>query len=53
MIQQKIQTPIPVPAPEPIQQKIQTPIPVTNKHPKYKKKKPDFELKFRERDPQE
>ena len=66
VIQQKIQNPIPEPIPEPVQQKIQTPvpemiqqkiqnpIPVTNKQQVIEeKKKPEFELKFRERDPQE
>ena len=54
VILQKIQTPMSEPAPEPIQQKIQTPIPVTNKQPEVQeKKRTDFELKFRERDPQE
>ncbi len=53
-IQQKIQTTMSEPAPEPIQQKIQTPIPVINKQPEVQeKKRTDFELKFRERDPQE
>ena len=54
VILQKIQTPMSEPAPEPIQQKIQTPIPVINKQPEVQeKKRTDFELKFRERDPQE
>jgi len=54
VIHQKIENPIPVPVPETIQQKIQSPIPVINKPPEIKeKKKPEFELKFRERDPHE
>ena len=54
VIQHKIQNPIPVPVPEPIQQKNQNPIPVINKPPEIQeKKKPEFELKFRERDPHE
>ncbi len=53
-IQQKIQNPIPEPVQEPIQQKIESSIPVTNKQPELQeKKKPEFELKFRERDPKE
>ena len=54
VIQQKIETTMPEPVPEPIQQKIETPIPVTSKQPEVQeKKRTDFELKFRERDPQE
>jgi TonB family protein len=66
VIQPKIQTPIPAPVLEPIQQKIlnpvteviqekiQNPMPETNKTPEVQeKKKPEFELKFRERDPKE
>ncbi|MBE0551144.1 MAG: TonB family protein [Ignavibacterium sp.] len=53
-VQQKIQNPVSEPVPEPIQQKIESPIPVTNKHPELQeKKKSEFELKFRERDPKE
>jgi len=53
-VQQKTQNPIQRPVPEPIQQKIESPIPVTNKQPEpQEKKKPEFELKFRERDPKE
>ncbi|HEX9252376.1 MAG TPA: TonB family protein [Ignavibacteriaceae bacterium] len=44
----------PKPIPESVQQKIQNSIPETNKQPEIKeKKKPEFELKFRERDPEE
>ena len=53
-IRQKIQNPVSEKVPEPIQQKIESPIPVTNKQPEpQEKKKPEFELKFRERDPKE
>jgi hypothetical protein len=53
-IQQKIQNPILETVPEPIRQKIESPIPVNNKQPEpQEKKKPEFELKFRERDPKE
>lgn len=54
VVQQKNQNPLPDRVPETIQQKIQNPIPATNKQPEVQeKKKPEFELKFRERDPQE
>ncbi len=54
MIQQKILNSTPESTPEPIQQKIESPIPVTNKQPEaQEKKKSEFELKFRERDPKE
>jgi protein TonB len=53
-IEQKIQNPISETVSEPIRQKIESPIPVTNKQPEpQEKKKPEFELKFRERDPKE